>query len=138
VYTRTSFYPRSESGNLLAEDKIMDDKNKFDLKPFGQAVKEARTRKMLSREQMAEKLGISARHVQYIETLGNHPRLQVFFELATMLNISIDQFFFPEDNVEKTSQRRHLDAILDNMDENDLSVIISIVETIQAAYKNDK
>ena len=45
-------------------------KEKFNLKAFGQAVKEAREQKGIARERLAEMLDLSPRHVQYIETRG--------------------------------------------------------------------
>ena len=104
---------------------------KFDMRAFGQAVKEARENKGLSREQLAEMIGLSPRHTQYIETRGQHPSVQKLYEIATLFNISVDQFFFPETSESKTTQRRQLDAMLDNMDEKDLTVITATVKAMQ-------
>jgi transcriptional regulator with XRE-family HTH domain len=99
---------------------------------FGQAVKEARESRNLTREQLAEMLDLSARHVQYIET-GQRPSLEKFYKSVTPLNISVDRLFFPENNESKTTQRRHIDAVLDSMDENDLSIVAATVTAMQKA-----
>ena len=107
--------------------------NKVDMRAFGQAVKEARENKGLSREKLAEMLDLSPRYVMYIETRGQHPSLQKLYEIATLFNISIDQFFFPDKTESKTTSRRQLDAMLDGMSDKDLSVIAATVKAMQEA-----
>jgi transcriptional regulator with XRE-family HTH domain len=118
------------------EDMTMYQTEKFDMRTFGQTVKEARENKGLSREQLAEMIGLSTRHTQYIETRGQHPSVQKLYEIATLFNISLDQFFFPDTSESKTTQRRQLDAMLDSMDEKDLSVVTATVRAMQKAKKS--
>jgi transcriptional regulator with XRE-family HTH domain len=113
------------------EDMIMYQKEKLDLRAFGQAVKEAREDKGLSREQLAEILDRSPRHTQYIETRGQHPSLQLFYEIVRFFNISVDHYFFSDTTESKTTQRRQLDAMLDIMDEKELSVICATVNAMR-------
>jgi transcriptional regulator with XRE-family HTH domain len=115
------------------EDMIMYQKNKHDMTAFGQAVKEARERKGLSREKLAEMLDLSPRYLMYIETRGQHPSLQKLYDIATLFNISIDQFFFTDTSESRTTHRRQLDAMLDGMDEKELSVITATVKAMQEA-----
>jgi transcriptional regulator with XRE-family HTH domain len=106
----------------------MYEKRKFDSTAFGQAVKKAREDRGMTREKLAEMLGLSTRQVQYIETRGQHPSLTRFYLLATILNISVDQFFFH--GTENKTQRLQVDAMLDRMDENDLSVIFATAKAM--------
>jgi len=115
------------------EDMIMYEKQKLDLRAFGQIVKEIREDKGLSREALAEMLELSARHTQYIETRGQHPSLQKFYEIVTLFNISVDNLFFPDTTESKTTKRRQLDAMLDGMDEKELSVITATVKAMRKA-----
>jgi len=112
------------------EDMIMYEKQKLDLRTFGQTVKESREDKGLSRERLAEMLELSARHTQYIETRVQHPSLQKFYEIVTLFNISVDNFFFPDTTKSKTTKRRQLDAMLDGMDEKELAVITATVKAM--------
>jgi len=112
----------------------MYQKQKFDMTAFGQAVKEAREKQGLSREKLSEILDLSPRYFMYIETRGQHMSLQKLYEIATLFNISIDQFFFTDKSDSKTTQRRQLDVMLDSMEEKDLSVVAKIAETIKEAY----
>ena len=116
----------------------MYEKQRLDLRAFGQAVKEAREQKALSREQLAEILELSARHTQYIETRGQHPSLQKFYDIVRLFDISVDGFFFPDTTESRTTQRRQLDAMLDGMDEKELSIITATVRAMQEARETGK
>jgi transcriptional regulator with XRE-family HTH domain len=118
------------------EDMIMYQREKLDLRAFGQAVKEAREDKGLSREQLAEILDRSPRHTQYIETRGQHPSLQIFYEIVRLFNISVDYYFFPDTTESKTTLRRQLDAMLNGMDEKELSVIAATVKAMHEARES--
>ena len=85
-------------------------KEKFDFKAFGQAIKAARKAKGISRNQLADKLNIAPRYIASIENSGQHPSLQILYELVTLLDVSVDQFFFPEREQEKSTRRRQLDT----------------------------
>ena len=114
----------------------MYEKKKLDLKTFGETVKESRENEGIAREVLAEMLDLSTRHTQYIETRGQHPSLQKFYEIVTMFNISVDHFFFPDTTKSKTTTRRQLDAMLDDMDEEtELSIIIATAKAIKKARK---
>jgi transcriptional regulator with XRE-family HTH domain len=104
---------------------------KCNLKTFGQAVREARESRGMTREQLAEGLDLSARYIMYIETRGQHPGLQKLYEIATLFNISVDQFFFPDSAINKTTHRRQLDSILDDMGDDDLAVVSATAKALQ-------
>ena len=109
----------------------MYQRNKVDMTAFGQAVKKARENKGWSREKLAEILDLAPRYVMYIETRGQHTSLQKMYEIASLFNISIDQFFFPATSESKTTLRRQLDVILDGMDDKELTVLTVTAEAMQ-------
>ncbi len=55
---------------------------------------------------------ISPRYLANIENKGQHPSLQIFFELIQRYHISVDQFLL-ETPPEKNTQRRQLDGMSD-------------------------
>ncbi len=73
---------------------------KYDFKAFGAAIKAARTGRKESRKKVSDEMFISPRYLANIENKGQHPSLQIFFELMLRYNISVDQFFW------KRRQRR--------------------------------
>ena len=104
---------------------------KYDFKAFGQAIKAARKTKGISRNQLADKMNIAPRYIASIENSGQHPSLQIFYELVTLLDVSVDQFFFPNKETDKSTQRRQLETLLDSMDNKDLTVITATAKAIQ-------
>ena len=95
----------------------------FDFTPIGQAIKKARTSQGITREQLARIVDYDPRHLQAIENEGQYPSLELFIQLVTMFNISVDEYIFPQKEVKKSSVRRRLDAQLDILDDRELSVI---------------
>ena len=109
-------------------------KEKFDFKAFGQAIKAARKTKGLSRNQLADKLNIAPRYIASIENSGQHPSLQILYELVTLLDVSVDQFFFPE-RERKSTRRRQLDTMLDTMSETDLKIMSATAKGIEESQQ---
>ena len=58
---------------------------KYDFKAFGAAIKEARTDRKESRKKVCDEMFISPRYLANIENNGQHPSLQIFFELSPNL-----------------------------------------------------
>ena len=116
---------------------MKQDKVKYDFKAFGQAIKEARKAKGISRNQLADRLNIAPRYIASIENSGQHPSLQIFYELVTFLDVSVDQFFFPNDNAEKSTQRRQLDTLLDSMSDNGLRIVAATAKEITEVEKDN-
>ena len=54
-----------------------------------------------------------------------------------MLDVSVDQFFFPEREQEKSTRRRQLDTMLDGMSEKDLKILSATAKGIEEANKDE-
>ena len=109
----------------------------YDFKAFGQAIKAARKRKGESRNKASSDLYISPRYLANIENKGQHPSLQVFYDLVTRYDISVDEFFFPDKSMDKSTQRRQLDAMLDSMSEKGLRIMTETAKGIIATETED-
>lgn len=112
--------------------------NKYDFKAFGQAIKEARKAKGISRNQLADQMNIAPRYIASIENSGQHPSLQIFYELVTLLDVSVDQFFFPKNEIEKSTKRRQLDRLLDDMSDKGLCIVTATAREIKEAETEDE
>jgi len=110
----------------------------FDFTPIGQAIKKARTSQGMTREQLARIVDYDPRHLQAIENEGQYPSLELFIQLVTMFNISVDEYIFPQKEVKKSSVRRHLDAQLDILDDRELSVIEATVNGLCKAKEPEE
>ncbi len=112
--------------------------NKYDFKAFGQAIKAARKAKGISRNQLADQMNIAPRYIASIENSGQHPSLQILYELVTILDVSVDQFFFPNRETAKSTQRRQLDSLLDNMSDKGLRIVTATAKEVKEVETEDE
>ncbi|MEY8392622.1 helix-turn-helix transcriptional regulator [Lachnospiraceae bacterium 45-W7] len=95
----------------------------FDFIPIGLEIKKARESQKITRENLAETLDISPRHLQAIELEGKHPSLGLVTYIAEMFDIPLDPYIFEEKAGEKSMMRKRLDMLLDKLDDKDLSIL---------------
>ena len=113
-------------------------KEKFDFKAFGQAIKEARKAKGILRNQLADRLNIAPRYIASIENSGQHPSLQIFYDLVTLLDVSVDAFFFPIKVTDKSTQRRQLDSLLDEVSDQGLRIVTATAREVKEVETEGK
>lgn len=104
--------------------------DKYDFRAFGLAIKEARKKQGLTREQVGAMIEIDPRYLTNIENKGQHPSLQVLYDLVSLLNVSVDEFFLSSDNQVKSSRRRQLESKIDNFTDADLVIMESVADGI--------
>ena len=107
----------------------------YDFKAFGAAIKAARTERR-SRKKVGDEMYISPRYLANIENKGQHPSLQIFFELMLRYNISVDQFLL-DTLAGKDTKRRQLDALLDDMSDNGIRIVTAAGKEISEVEKED-
>jgi|SRR5699024_1303775 len=105
--------------------------DKYDFRAFGLAIKEARIRQGLTREQVGASIEIDPRYLTNIENKGQHPSIQVLYDLVSLLNVSVDEFFLPDMNTVKNSRRRWIEKEMDNFTERELILIESLTNGIK-------
>ena len=96
---------------------------RYDFKAFGAAIKAAREGRKESRKKVGDEMFISPRYLANIENKGQHPSLQIFFELIQRYHISVDQFLLD-------TQRRQLDALLDSMSDKGIRIVTATAKEI--------
>jgi DNA-binding XRE family transcriptional regulator len=109
----------------------------FDFRALGLEIKEARIKKKLTRNQAAALIPIDPRYLTNIENKGQHPSLHVFHKLVTLFELSVDQHFRPNEEPDKTTQRRQLDSLLDRLCDKELGIIEATVTGILQARESE-
>ena len=104
--------------------------DKYDFRAFGLAIKEARKKQGLTRDQVGAMIEIDPRYLTNIENKGQHPSLQVLYDLVSLLNVSVDEFFLSSDSLAKSSRRRQLESKIDNFTDADLVIMESVADGI--------
>lgn len=110
----------------------------FDFRPLGLAIREARERAGLSRNDLGDKVFYGERHIADIENIGSHPCFQLFHDLVTMFNISVDEYFYPAENVVKSTARRQIETSLDLLSDNELKIIQGTIDGILNSRESKK
>ena len=111
---------------------------KYNFKALGQAIKAARKAKGISRNELANHMNIAPRYIASIENSGQHPSLQIFYELVTLLDVSVDPFFFPAKETDKSTQRRQLDSLLDEVSDKGLRIVTATAKEVKEVENEDK
>lgn len=86
----------------------------LDFHALGREIKRKREEKGWTQEYLAQLVDRVPRSIMYIENRGQHPSLNTFYQLVTLLDISVDQFFFPDPNTGESSCRKQIDILILN------------------------
>ena len=114
------------------------DTHSFDFRPLGLAIREAREKAGLSRNDLGDKVFYGERHIADIENIGKHPSFQIFHDLVTMFNISVDEYFYPTEKVAKSTTRRQIETALDLLSDNELKIIQGTIDGILKSKESEK
>lgn len=90
--------------------KIERDERRFDFHDIGLAIKRVREAAGMTQEQLAYIVDRAPRTIMYNENDGQHPSLNTFYQMVTMFDISVDQYFYPSKN-RGSECRKRIDAM---------------------------
>ena len=117
--------------------KIERDERRFDFHDIGLAIKRAREAAGMTQEQLAYIVDRAPRTIMYNENDGQHPSLNTFYQMVTMFDISVDQYFYPSKN--KGSEcRKRIDAMLGSLDEKELKIVEATIQAMKAAKETEE
>ena len=116
--------------------RFQHDERRLDFTPIGLAIKRAREAKGMTQEQLAYIVDRSPRTIKYNENDGQHPSLNTFYQMVTMFDISVDQYFYPAQNSD-SSCRKRIDAMLNSLDEKDLQVVEATIQALKNARETE-
>lgn len=110
---------------------MYDKQARFNFRPLGQEIKRKRESMGWTQEYLAQLIDRTSHTVMYLETRGQHPSLNTFYHVVTLLDISVDRFFFPGRHSKESERRQRIDALLDSLDERELAVIEATAEGLK-------
>ncbi len=68
----------------------------IDYSSIGKKVKQARLKKKITQEQLAEAVGVGVTHISHLETGSGTVSLKVFIAIVNYLNCSVDELLYKE------------------------------------------
>ena len=116
--------------------KLEQDKQRFDFHDIGRAIKRAREASGMTQEQLAYIVDRSPRTIMYNENDGQHPSLNTFYQLVTMFDISVDQYFYPSRNADSECRKR-IDAMLGSLNERELKIVEATIQAMKATKETE-
>lgn len=99
-------------------------------KNFGQYVREHRERKGYTQQKLAELLKVTPKSISYIERGENYPSVDNMFELAHILDMSIDEFIFSYKKFDTTLSFEELNECLRNLSHDNQIVLLSVIRAV--------
>ena len=113
--------------------KMYQYNKRLDFHALGREIKRKREAKGWTQEYLAQLVDRTPRSIMYFENRGQHPRHLTFYQLVTLLDISVDQFFFPDKLNGESTCRKHIDVLLNSMDEKELTILEATAEGLKKA-----
>lgn len=105
----------------------------IDFYALGMEIKRKRKEKGWTQEHLAQLLDRTDRTVINLENKGQCPSIGTFFKIVTLLDISVDQFFYPRTTPPENGRLRHVVRILQSMTEDELIVMEATAEGLEKA-----
>ena len=105
--------------------------DKYDFRAFVLKIKEARMKKGLTREQVGAKIEIDPRYLTNIENKGQHPSIQVLYDLVSLLHVSVDEFFLPANDLVKSTRRIQVEKLMNDFTDKELILMESLAYGIK-------
>ncbi len=101
---------------------------------FGAFIKKHRTAKKMTQEDLAAALGVTKKSVCYFEKGRTFPTQENIFKLATILDMSLDEFVFGESHFNHEISVPQINEMLQTLSDKEqgmaLGALSTIIETI--------
>lgn len=117
--------------------KIERDERRLDFHDIGREIKQKRERKGMTQEQLAYIIDRDPRTVMYHENDGQHPSLNVFYQLVTMFDISVDQFFYPDMGADDACKKR-INIMLSSMNKKELELVEKLIRAVKDSQETEE
>ena len=121
----------------MGDMRMYQDERRLDFHALGREIKRKREAKGWTQEYLAQLVDRTPRSIMYFENRGQHPSLNTFYQIVTLLDISVDQFFYPDRQSSESDCRQHIDRLLNTMDEKALTVMEATAEGLQKARETE-
>ena len=96
-------------------------------------IQKARKQKGLKQSELAEKIGISEKHLSKIETGKNYPALDNFLKIIEVLGLSLKDFGV--DSTDETSINKiKLQKIINTASEKQIDIYLDVLENLQKHF----
>ena len=96
---------------------------------LGDAIRQARINANMTQEELAERVNITPTHLKHIESEHRKPSIEVLFQIATILNLSLYSLLFPADE-DKADSIKKVHLLLSKCTDNELKIVYDVVSSL--------
>lgn len=107
-------------------------------KLLGKRIKEARNKKGLTQENLAELINVSSFYISRLESGGKSPSVETLIKLSNTLDVSADYLLSNNVYTSIVYLKGDLATLLNDCSTNDMNLILTVVEAILEHNKNSK
>ena len=104
-------------------------------RPLGDAVRNARTQRGLTKKQLADKIDVDERTITSIETYKSNTTIEVLYPLLRTLNIDPREIFNPEMGRESPVHYQ-LRMLVDKCSQEEAATILPVCEAVLSALRS--
>ena len=101
----------------------------IDKKLIAEVIQDARRKAGLKQSELAEKIGISEKHLSKIETGKNIPALDTFLKILDTLNLNLSDFGV-QLSLKSNSDKQFLQKIIDTSSEKQLKACSDVISAL--------
>ena len=117
--------------------RMYQDTRRLDFHALGREIKRKREAKGWTQEYLAQLVDRTPRSIMYFENRASIQAWTPFTKSSPLLDISVDQFFYPDRQNGESDCRQHIDRLLNTMDEKELTVMEATAEGLQKARETE-
>ena len=117
--------------------RMYQDTRRLDFHALGREIKRKREAKGWTQEYLAQLVDRTPRSIMYFENRGQHPSLNTFYQIVTLLDISVDKFFYPDRQNSESNCCQYIDVLLNSMNEKEFVVIEATAGGIKKARETE-
>jgi len=102
----------------------------FSKEYIAQVIKMTRKTRGMKQSELAERVGITEKHLSKIETGKNYPALDNFLKIIEVLNLSLKDFGLKEESSISETKIR-LQKIINTSSEHELKIYLTLIEDLK-------
>ncbi len=110
----------------------------IDYASIGFKIKEARLRKGITQEQLAEASGVGVTHISHLETGKGTVSLKVFIAIVNFLDCSADELLCKEITAARSVVDNWLVDLVADCDKTEIKIIADTVTALKQTLRNNK
>lgn len=103
---------------------------------LGDVVRNARKKKNLSQEALAERIGVCKRTIVDIEKNNSNPKFEILFLLVRELDLPLQQVFYP-DRINSFEAKTQLRQELEKCNEYESKIALAILESLLSSLRRE-